>query len=121
MARGCGRRRGTLVAPVERGLLNAWAAAPDPADRDSSASCADRENPRRVVSASDAHSSGGALRGQASGLGWVREWLRVGGGYDRPFGREHDPSSVEAARHLGEESLREIAAIDLSPGLRQRV
>lgn len=44
-------------------------------------------------------------------------WLRVGGGYDRPFGRDHDAGSIAAAKVAGEALVRELASRrDLSLG-----
>jgi hypothetical protein len=52
----------------------------------------------------------------------AEEWLRIGGGYDRPFGGEHAPDRVHAAKQAGEALARELAGRgDLSPGLLARL
>lgn len=44
-------------------------------------------------------------------------WLRVGGGYDRPFGRDHDEGSIAAAKAAGEALVSELTSrADLSIG-----
>lgn len=46
-------------------------------------------------------------------------WLRIGGGYDRPFGRDHPDDSIAAARRVGEALIAALAArSDLSLGNR---
>jgi hypothetical protein len=47
----------------------------------------------------------------------VREWLRIGHGFDRPFGRSHPQTSVDAAKELGETMLRELVLTADNPGL----
>lgn len=50
------------------------------------------------------------------------EWLRVGGGHDHPFGRDHPQESVRAAREAGEALTAALAAReDLSVGIRARL
>lgn len=43
-------------------------------------------------------------------------WLRIGGGYDRPFGRSHPDESIAAARELGEALVGRLASVPLSRG-----
>ena len=43
-------------------------------------------------------------------------WLRIGGGYDRPFGQSHPDDSIAQARHLGEALVHELASLDLGLG-----
>jgi DNA polymerase III delta prime subunit len=39
------------------------------------------------------------------------EWVRIGDGYDRPFGGSHFEPSIKAARHWGAKLLRELASL----------
>jgi hypothetical protein len=39
------------------------------------------------------------------------EWLRIGGGYDRPFGGGHAEPSIKAARHWGVKLIWELAPL----------
>jgi hypothetical protein len=50
------------------------------------------------------------------------EWLRIGGGYDRPFGQDHPQDGIRAAKEAGE-ALAEVLAGrgDLSPGTLARL
>jgi len=48
----------------------------------------------------------------------TEDWLRVGGGYDRPFGRSHPQPSIDAARRLGERLFRDLVPlVGNHPGL----
>lgn len=50
------------------------------------------------------------------------EWLRIGGGYDRPFGQDHPPDRIRAAKEAGEALAGELAGRgDLSPGTLARL
>lgn len=52
-------------------------------------------------------------------LAVVAEWLRIGGGFDRPFGHKHHADCVAAAKEIGEALAAALAArSDLSLGLR---
>ena len=44
----------------------------------------------------------------------VHEWLRVGGGYDHPFGQDHPDEAIDAAAAIGRAMLQDL--IDLAPG-----
>jgi hypothetical protein len=39
----------------------------------------------------------------------VEDWLRIGRGFDRPFGRSHPQASLDVAKELGERMLQELA------------
>jgi hypothetical protein len=48
----------------------------------------------------------------------VEDWLRIGRGFDRPFGRSHPQASIDAAKELGERMLQELAPVaGAHPGL----
>jgi len=48
----------------------------------------------------------------------VEDWLRIGTGFDRPFGHTHPQSSTDAAKELGEKMLRELVPLTMHhPGL----
>ena len=52
----------------------------------------------------------------------VHEWLRVGGGYDHPFGQDHPQDAIERADAVGRAMLADL--IELSrgkPGLEARI
>jgi len=50
------------------------------------------------------------------------EWLRIGGGYDRPFGQDHPQDGIRAAREAGEALAEALAGRDdLSPGTLARL
>jgi len=50
------------------------------------------------------------------------EWLRIGGGYDHPFGQDHPQDSVRAAREAGQALTTALARReDLSVGNRARL
>lgn len=52
----------------------------------------------------------------------IEDWLRVGGGYDRPFGQDHPEARVSTARDLGSRMLKELSdAGDHSLGLIARM
>jgi hypothetical protein len=58
----------------------------------------------------------------AAAIDVAAEWLRVGGGYDRPFGHDHPQDRVRAAREIGEALTYELAHCeDLSTGNRARL
>jgi len=40
----------------------------------------------------------------------VEGWLRVGAGYDRPFGQAHSEDVIKRARELGEDLFKQVAA-----------
>lgn len=49
-------------------------------------------------------------------------WLRIGGGYDRPFGRGHGSDSIAAAKEIGQALVQELTArTDLGLGTRVRL
>jgi hypothetical protein len=48
----------------------------------------------------------------------VEDWLRIGRGLDRPFGRSHPQASIDLAKELGERMLQELApVVGAHPGL----
>jgi hypothetical protein len=48
----------------------------------------------------------------------VDDWLRVGKGFDQPFGHSHPQASIDAAKEFGEKMLAELAPFTVShPGL----
>jgi hypothetical protein len=48
----------------------------------------------------------------------AEDWLRVGNGYDQPFGQSHPHASIDAAKEFGEKMLAELAPFTLNhPGL----
>lgn len=48
----------------------------------------------------------------------AHDWLRIGGGFDQPFGQAHPQPSIVAARELGEKMLRDLTALTGdNPGL----
>ena len=50
------------------------------------------------------------------------EWLRIGGGYDRPFGQDHPQDRIRAAKEAGEALAQALAGRDdLSPGTLARL
>jgi hypothetical protein len=50
------------------------------------------------------------------------EWLRIGGGYDHPFGQDHPADRCEAAHEIGEALIGALALRrDLSDGSRARL
>jgi hypothetical protein len=50
------------------------------------------------------------------------EWLYTGGGHDRPFGQDHPPDCVAAAKEVGKALVANLAARpDLSLGVRLRL
>ena len=50
------------------------------------------------------------------------EWLRIGGGYDRPFGQDHPQDRIRAAKEAGEALAEALAGRgDLSPGTLARL
>ena len=52
----------------------------------------------------------------------VADWLRIGGGYDTPFGKEHRPESVAAAHVIALKLSKDIASIpQLSLGARLKL
>jgi hypothetical protein len=58
----------------------------------------------------------------AAAIDVAEEWLRIGGGYDRPFGRDHPQGGIRAAKEAGEALARELAGRnDLSPGILARL
>ena len=58
----------------------------------------------------------------AAAIDAAAAWLRIGGGYDRPFGQDHPQDRLRAARAIGEK-LTEALALrqDLSSGNRSRL
>lgn len=58
----------------------------------------------------------------AAAIDVAGEWLRVGGGYDQPFGQDHPQDRTRAAREAGETLARALARRDdLSAGLLARL
>ena len=53
-------------------------------------------------------------------IGAVGDMLRIGGGYDQPFGRSHRPEDIQAARVVGNSILTELSESDVL-GLGARV
>lgn len=52
----------------------------------------------------------------------AEDWLRIGGGFDRPFGQNHPADAVAAAGQIGQQLLAALAARDdLSLGARSRL
>lgn len=58
----------------------------------------------------------------AAAIDVAEKWLRIGAGYDHPFGQDHPQDRVLAAQEAGEGLARELAGRDdLSPGLLARL
>src|SRR6185437_5974997 len=58
----------------------------------------------------------------AAAIDAAEKWLRIGAGYDHPFGQDHPQDRVLAAQKAGKRLARELAGRDdLSPGLLARL
>ena len=58
----------------------------------------------------------------AAAIDAAAEWLRIGGGYDHPFGQDHPQDRVRAAREIGDKLTAALALRqDLSAGNRERL
>jgi hypothetical protein len=48
------------------------------------------------------------LEATKAAIDLVSDWLRVGAGYDRPFGRDHDTASIKAAARYARRQLNDL-------------